>query len=304
MKQTQQMGIMETAEILVAGGMFPDLKTVEQAASLLIVGRGYGLADYDSVTSLYIRQGKLNMHANLMAAAVKSSGKYDYEVRVHNDEECTIEFYRVDRDGRTQCGEHTFTMAQAQRANLTKNFTWKQYPEAMLFARCISAGYRAHCPDALGAAPVYVEQHGELEVDDPKPSGVTAQRAVPEIPQGNAIRQNKEESTKVDESDDWSNGEQKSARVALVDEVLDWSGAPKEEAVGGILKMLSFRELPTDGTADDMDLGLILMHIRESRVIGVTYADAMDDLEIFFAESDKDESPNENDMKLEEAIEF
>ena len=126
----------------------------------------------------------------------------------------------------------------------------------------------------------------------------------PEIPQGNAIRQNKEESTKVDESDDWSNGEQKSARVALVDEVLDWSGAPKEEAVGGILKMLSFRELPTDGTADDMDLGLILMHIRESRVIGVTYADAMDDLEIFFAEADKDESPNENDMKLEEAIEF
>jgi hypothetical protein len=39
----------------------------------------------------------------------------------------------------------------------------------MLFARCISAGYKTHCPDALGAAPVYVEAHGETEIpDDPK----------------------------------------------------------------------------------------------------------------------------------------
>jgi hypothetical protein len=40
----------------------------------------------------------------------------------------------------------------------------------MLFARAISAGYKQHCPDALGSAPVYVEAHGETEIpDDPNP---------------------------------------------------------------------------------------------------------------------------------------
>ena len=120
------------------------------------------------------------MHANVMAAAIKASGKYDYEVVANTDVKCEIEFYRVDQTGRFPIGHHSFTIEQANRANLTKNFTWKQYPEAMLFARCISAGYRAHCPDALGAAPVYVEQHGEMEVESKNSTAQPpAQRAVP-----------------------------------------------------------------------------------------------------------------------------
>jgi hypothetical protein len=57
----------------------------------------------------------------------------------------------------------------AKRAGLSGD-NWRKYTRAMLFARCISAGYKTHCPDALGAAPVYVEAHGETEIpDDPKP---------------------------------------------------------------------------------------------------------------------------------------
>jgi hypothetical protein len=47
---------------------------------------------------------------------------------------------------------------------------WQKYPRAMLFARCISAGYKQHCPDALGAAPVYVEAHGETEITEDAPA--------------------------------------------------------------------------------------------------------------------------------------
>jgi hypothetical protein len=47
----------------------------------------------------------------------------------------------------------------AERANLIgKGGPWKQYPEAMLFARCLSAGMRTHCPDALGGAPAYTPE--------------------------------------------------------------------------------------------------------------------------------------------------
>jgi hypothetical protein len=91
-----------------------------------------------------------------------------------DDEACSITFFDLsqrDTDGRpATIGTTTFTMNDAQRAGLGGQ-NWKKYPRAMLFARAISAGYREHCPDALGAAPVYVEAHGETEIPQPEPRG-------------------------------------------------------------------------------------------------------------------------------------
>jgi hypothetical protein len=253
------MSIDKTAEMFVRSGMFPDLKSVEQAATLLIIGRGFGISDYDSVTGLYLRQGKVNMHANVMAAAIKASGKYDYEVTVNSDKECEIQFFRVDSAGRNPLGKHRFTMAQAQRANLTKNFTWKQYPEAMLFARCISAGYRAHCPDALGAAPVYVEQHGELEVDGPEASP-------PPPPQREVPQDNRDQpSTKVDEVEI-------PVREALIDEIAGWATMKREEAIRSLVGILDAAGLPKP--CDDISLGIVLLWIRDCRERGIDYEDA------------------------------
>jgi hypothetical protein len=52
----------------------------------------------------------------------------------------------------------------------------------MLFARCISAGYKTHCPDALGAAPVYVEAHGETEITEDAPPPPSPRKALPAAP--------------------------------------------------------------------------------------------------------------------------
>jgi hypothetical protein len=52
----------------------------------------------------------------------------------------------------------------------------------MLFARCISAGYKTHCPDALGAAPVYVEAHGETEITEDAPPPPPPRKALPAAP--------------------------------------------------------------------------------------------------------------------------
>jgi hypothetical protein len=254
------MSIQDTARTFVQSKLFPDLKNDDQVATLLIIGRGFNISDYDSVTGLYLRQGKVNMHANVMAAAIKASGKYDYEVVANTDVKCEIEFYRVDHTGRFPIGHHSFTIEQANRANLTKNFTWQQYPEAMLFARCISAGYRAHCPDALGAAPVYVEQHGEMEVEGavvmkmPPP-----QRAVPEKP-----------STEVDDTP-------VPVRKALVQEIQDWTGNSREEAIGQLMGLLEALGLPTDGTCEDMALGQVLVWASGARARGADFGDLFDD---------------------------
>jgi hypothetical protein len=158
-----QLDPMTVAKVFRASGMFPDIQSEAAACAKLIIGRGLGLADYDAMSGLHIIKGKAVLAANLMAAAIKRSGKYDYRATC-TDTECTIVFYgRADKGGWEKIGESTFTLDDAKRAGLGGD-TWRRYPKALLFARCISAGYKAHCPDALGAAPVYVEAHGEMEI--------------------------------------------------------------------------------------------------------------------------------------------
>lgn len=256
------MSIDQTAEMFVRSGMFPDLKSVEAAATLLIIGRGFGISDYDSVTGLYLRQGKVNMHANVMAAAIKASGKYDYEVLINSDKECEIQFFRVGNDGRNPIGKHSFNMGQAQRANLTKNFTWKQYPEAMLFARCISSGYRAHCPDALGAAPVYVEQHGEMEVEAPV-------KSTPPAPQREVPKQDE-----LDQPSTIVDGEEIPVRQALIEDIQKWSGKNREDSIAALVKILKHAGLPTP--CDDISLGIVLLWEIDCRERGLEFEDVFD----------------------------
>jgi hypothetical protein len=166
---SSQLDPMSIAKIFRASGMFPDIQSEAAAATKIIIGRGLGLTDYDAMSGLHIIKGKAVLAANLMAAAIKRAGKYDYRSAV-NDDEARIEFRQRTVDGGWETiGITSFTMDDAKRAGLGGD-NWRKYPKAMLFARAISAGYKQHCPDALGAAPVYVEAHGETEIpDDPKP---------------------------------------------------------------------------------------------------------------------------------------
>jgi hypothetical protein len=165
--------LFRIADVFAKSGMFPEARDAAQCAAKLIVGQGLGLTPYDSMNGLHIIQGKAVLAANTMAAAIKRSGKYDYRAET-DDEACTIAFHDLsqrDADGRPMIiGVTTFTMNDARRAGLGGQ-NWKKYPRAMLFARAISAGYREHCPDALGAAPVYVEAMGETEIPRIEPRG-------------------------------------------------------------------------------------------------------------------------------------
>ena len=160
-----QLDPMTVAQVFRASGMFPDIQSEAAAATKIIIGRGLGIADFDAMSGLHIIKGKAVLASNLMAAAIKRSGKYDYRVVVSDDTVCTIDFY----GGGEKIGSSSFSVEDAKRAGLGGD-NWRRYTRAMLFARCISAGYKTHCPDALGAAPVYVEAHGETEIpEDPKP---------------------------------------------------------------------------------------------------------------------------------------
>ena len=163
-----QLDPMTVAQVFKASGMFPDIQSEAAACAKIIIGRGLGLSDYDAMTGLHIIKGKAVLAANLMAASIKRAGKYDYRATC-SDTECSIVFFGRTMEGKwEEIGTTEFTLEDARRAQLGGD-NWRKWPKAMLFARCISSGYKQHGPDALGAAPVYVEAHGETEIVEDAP---------------------------------------------------------------------------------------------------------------------------------------
>ena len=238
---TEVMSPMEVAQVFVDSGMFPDARSVAVAGTKLIVGRGLGLTDYDSMNGLHIIKGKCVLASNTMAAAIKASGKYDYRAKTTTDT-CSITFYERHGSDLKEIGTTTFTMDDANNAGL-RGDNWRKWPKAMLFARAISAGYREHCPDALGAAPVYVSEHGESEIPEEPKAPVVAQRATPKI------------------YDSGPNpGDPKKQLITLVQK---WcKSEPGQPTFAKAKQILTIRGVATDGSASSEEVASVCEWVR------------------------------------------
>ena len=154
------------AKLLAMSGYFDAKGTAAQAiaqlATKILAGREWGYGQFTRANGINIIQGRPAVSANLMAAAVKASGRYDYRVKVMTAEVVTIEFFQVANGKRESLGESTFTAADAKVAG-TKNMT--AYPRNMLFARAMSNGVKWFCPDVFNGSAVYVPEELGVEVD-------------------------------------------------------------------------------------------------------------------------------------------
>jgi len=152
---------MELGKVLAQSGYFTDAKDANQAIVKVLAGREMGFGPIASMTGIYIVKGKPSMGANLIAAAIKRSGRYDYRVKELTDEVCRIEFFEVIGGKRESIGVSEFTKAQAQKAG-TQNMD--KFPRNMLFARCMSNGAKWYCADVFGG-PVYTPEELGAVVD-------------------------------------------------------------------------------------------------------------------------------------------
>lgn len=142
--------IMSIGKAFAESGMFADTKSAAQAIVKIQAGQEIGIPPFAAMTGIYIIQGKPAIGAGLMAARVKGSGKYDYEVKEQSEKVCSIDFYQ----GKKIIGNSTFTDADAKKAG-TKNMD--KFPKNMLFARAISNGIKWFCPDVF-SGPVYTPE--------------------------------------------------------------------------------------------------------------------------------------------------
>lgn len=157
--------IQRTGRLLANSGYFDGKGDTAQAiammATKILAGREMGFGPFASVNGVHIISGKPSIGANLMAAAVKGHPNYDYRVQAMTNTECTLEFFERGES----IGVSTFTMQDAQSAQVTNNPTWKKFPRNMLFARALSNGVRWYCPDVFAGNAVYVPEELGAEVD-------------------------------------------------------------------------------------------------------------------------------------------
>lgn len=154
---------------------------VAQIVTKIMAGRELGYGPFASVNGIHVIQGRTSLGANLMAAAVKASGRYDYRVKRMDADACEIEFFERVDGKRESLGVSTFTAADAKAAQ-TKNMT--AYPRNMLFARAMSNGVKWFTPDVFNGSTVYVPEELGAEVDGEGNVIDTTARVIVEPPTG------------------------------------------------------------------------------------------------------------------------
>jgi len=138
---------IKVAGMLLKSGVLPAaVKSPEAALAIIMRGREYGLTAMQSLTSIYIVDGKTSMSADLMVAKVLESGLAEYfEFTESTPERCT---YVTKRKGRPE-KSLTWTLDMAQKAGVASKDVWRKYPAAMLRHRTSSDLARAVYPEVV-----------------------------------------------------------------------------------------------------------------------------------------------------------
>jgi hypothetical protein len=140
-------GMLKQADVLVKSGLLPvDVKTAQAAVAIMLTGRELGIPPMQAFRSVYVVKGKPSLSAQLMGALILRAG-HSYRVIESTNQACAIEFQRR---GDKHIYRHEFSLEDAKIAGLIGSSpTWKAYPKAMLFSRCMSAGARVAMPDVI-----------------------------------------------------------------------------------------------------------------------------------------------------------
>lgn len=155
----QDLNLSQIGKVFSQSGYFSDAKGEAQAIVKIMAGDELGIGPVASMKGIHIIKGQVSFAANTLAAMIKRSQKYNYQVIREDDEACELQFFE---NGQKAGPPVSFTAAQAKAAGVQNMNKW---PAAMLFARCISKGFRSRCPDlALGS--VYVPEELGAAVDE------------------------------------------------------------------------------------------------------------------------------------------
>jgi hypothetical protein len=140
------------------------MKTTEEAFALMLIAQAEGMHPAIAARDFHVIQGRPTLKADAMLARFQNAGgKVQWDV--YTDAEVTGTFSHP-QGGSLKL---TWTFAQAKSIGLTGKDNWKNYPRAMLRARCISEGIRTVYPGCV--VGTYTAEEIE-EIPKPKDMGM------------------------------------------------------------------------------------------------------------------------------------
>jgi hypothetical protein len=185
----------EQAAMLVKTRFLPrGVDTPEKAIAIMLKGRELGIPPMYALSNIAVINGKPTAGAELMLALIyRDHGDDAIHIVESTAVRCTVAYKR-----RTWSEHETysFTIEDADRADLLTKDNWQHYPAAMLRARCISAVARLAFPDCIGGlytpeelgaavrvqpdedlrVAVIQEESAPWQVDEPAPASVLSPR--------------------------------------------------------------------------------------------------------------------------------
>lgn len=139
------------AQAIAKSGLF-GMKTADQALALMLVAQAEGQHPATITQDYDIIQGRAARKTHSVLARFQQMGG---TVEWHELSDVIADATFAHKSGGKLRIEWTFE--QAKKAGLTAKDNWKNYPRAMLRARCIAEGIRAVYPAALGGMMVSEE---------------------------------------------------------------------------------------------------------------------------------------------------
>lgn len=141
--------IQRLAKLFMESGLFADTKSLAQAVVKILAGSELGIGPFESMRDLAIIQGKTTMAGSQIAAKIKRSGVYDYEILKFDASEAELQFTK---NGKPLQPKIRFDLTDAKRMGLDQKDNYKKQARTMLFWRAVTMGARMHCPEIFGGA--------------------------------------------------------------------------------------------------------------------------------------------------------
>ena len=134
------------AKDLLESGMFPGVKSIAGAVTIIEYGREIGIPPVAALQTMSIIKGRLSIESKaLLALFHNTGGKTD--ILKKDATGAQVKFSKAGMKAFTD----SFTIEDAQAKGFLSKDNWKLYPEEMCYWRCIAKGIRAFDPGvALG----------------------------------------------------------------------------------------------------------------------------------------------------------
>jgi hypothetical protein len=158
------------ASAVAKSGLF-GVKTADQAMALMLIAQAEGMHPAIAARDYHVIQGRPALKTDAMLARFQSAGgKVNWET--YTAEQVTGQFSHP-QGGSISI---TWTIDQAKKIGLAGKDNWRNYPRAMLRARCISEGIRTVYPGCV-VGTYSVEEVQDFD-DSPQKPQKAARRAV------------------------------------------------------------------------------------------------------------------------------